>query len=728
MKIFKKYICVRQHDSSDCGAACLATVAKEYGADIRISKIRKFAGTDKGGTTVLGLIKAGEKLNLKSKAVRLKNYDDIKKNFPKPAIAHVTKNRLQHYVVIHEVRKDTVVIADPARGIVKCSLKEFFDIWKGILITFVPTKEFKPQKSDNIVIKGYLQLIKTQKKFFISIFMASLFTTLLGLVGTFYYKFIVDNVANGKSRNGLLLISLGVIALLVFKAITEFMRSVLVLKVTQNLDKSILMGFYKHVIRLPMNFYRTRGVGEIVSRFNDATKIRDMISSVTITVMIDSIMVIGGTIILYSFNKELFFISFIPLVAYLLIIIFFKNPLENGNHKLMESNARFYSYLVESLEGMEMVKAVNGENTATEESEGRFSKVLENMLKFGYINNLQSSIKDSISPIFTVIVLWVGVVEVLSKQITIGTLISYSALLTYFIGPIERLTGLQSQIQSAMVASDRLFEVLEVGEEKVANESTTITSLLGEIKFKNVDFRYGIKKKILNNLNFEIKAGEKVGFVGESGSGKTTIAKLLMGFYDIENGEISINSYNLKNIDKQILRDKVAYVSQESFFFSGTIRENFEFVKPGVEFDEIVKVCKIVRMDDYIDSLPYKYGTMLQENASNLSAGQRQRLSIAKAILRNPEILIMDEATSNLDSITEIEIEKELETYNINNTRIIIAHRLCNVVKCDKIFVFKNGEIIEHGTHEELLSFRGYYFELWCRQAMISSQDVKVIS
>lgn len=729
MRILKKYACVRQHDRTDCGAACLATIAKEYGSNIRISKIRELAGTDKYGTTVLGLIRAGEKLNLKSKAVKLENYEDIRKKIYKPAIAHVTINGLQHYIVIHEVKDNTVIVADPARGIMKYELKQFFDIWKGILIIFVPAKDFKPQKSDNIIIKGYFELIKKQKKFFVSIFIASLLTTILGLVGTLYYKFIVDDVAVGKSQKGLLLISLGVISLLVFKAVMEYIRAILLLKVTQNLDKSILMGFYKHIIRLPMNFYRTRGVGEIISRFNDATKIRDMISSVTVTVMIDSLMVIGGAVILYRSNKQLFFLSFIPLTAYMIIVMIFRKPLDKGNHDLMESNARFYSYLVESLEGIEMVKSVNGEEIVSEESEIKFSKVLKNTLKFGCVNNLQSSIKDSISPIFTVLVLWVGVIEVLSKQITIGTLISYSALLTYFIGPIERLIGLQSQIQSAMVASDRLFEMLELEKEKRSEEvykKTVTKSLFGKISFKNVDFRYGIKSRVLKNLNFEINPGEKVGFVGESGSGKTTIAKLLMGFYDVENGDININSSSIKSIDKKLLRDKIAYVSQESFFFSGTIRENFDFVKPKVTFDQIVEVCKVVQIHEYINDLPHKYETMLQENASNLSSGQRQRLSIAKALLRNPEILIMDEATSNLDSITEIKIEKALESYNSNNTRIIIAHRLCNVVKCDKIFVIKNGEIIEQGTHEELLSFKGYYFELWCRQVLINNHEMAI--
>lgn len=725
MSIFNRYCCVKQYDSNDCGAACLATIAKEYGLNMHISKIREYAGTDIEGTTVLGLVKAGGILNLKGKAVKVKNYNDIKNDFPKPAIAHVTVDggRL-HYVVIHEVKDDTVIIADPGKGIVKYKLNEFFKIWDGVLVAFMPTKDFKAGNEKNSILKGYLELIKTEKKFFAGISIGSIFTALLGFIGTFYYKFIVDNAANGDSKYSLVGISLGVIVLLIFKAIIEFFRSVLLLKVSQNLDKSILMGFYNHVIRLQMNFYRTRKVGDIMSRFNDATKIREMLSSVTVTVMIDSIMVIGGSIVLYNYNKELFRLSFIPIVIYLLIVVLFKKPLRNANQKLMNSYAKFYSYLIESLEGIEMVKSVNGEGAVAEKFQGRFSEVLKSDLSFGYINNLHLNIKSSVAPIFTILVLWVGVSQVLESQFTIGTLISYSALLSYFIGPIERLTGLQSQIQSAMVASDRLFEILELEQEQkgIESDKSIITQTLqGKISFENVDFRYGVKEKVLKNLNFEINFGEKVAFVGESGSGKTTIAKLLMGFYDIESGEININSHNIKEIDKEVLRDKVAYVSQESFFFADSIKNNLGFVNAGVELDKIIEVCKIVQIHDYINDLPHKYYTQLQENAFNLSAGQKQRLSIAKALLRNPEILIMDEATSNLDSITEIEIEKALEFYNTNNTRIIIAHRLCTVVKCNKIFVFKKGEIIEQGSHEELLALQGYYYDLWCRQAMVNN-------
>lgn len=545
----------------------------------------------------------------------------------------------------------------------------------------------------------------------------SLFVNAFGLTGTVYYKFIIDDVAQNALNDKLTLVSLAVMSLLALKCIFEYLRVILVTKVALKFDKIIVINFYNHVIRLPMEFFRTRRTGDIVSRFNDAAKIRDILSSVTVSAMMDLIMVVEGTIVLCWYNSVLFFLSLIPVTLYLILMGIFKKPIKESNRKLMENDAEFCAYLVESLSGNEMVKSVNGEELASTILGNKFEEFLDTELKYNYIEGLHNSLKMSVQNFFTILVLWIGVIQVLNNWYSIGTLITYNALLAYFMGPIERIIGLQSQLQSAIVESNRLFEIMDMAkEEKKENKEVKNESLLGDIVFNNVDFRYGTREKILKCITLRIKKGQKVAFVGESGSGKTTMAKLLLRFYEIEGGSIEINNQKLSNIDKGFLRERMAYVSQDYFFFSGTIRENLEFVKPGLSEEEMINVCKIVRMDDFIQTLQYKYDTLLEENAANLSAGQRQRLSIAKALLRNPEILIMDEATSNLDSITEIEIERALDNYQIENTRIMIAHRLSTIVNCDQIFVFKKGELLEAGTHEELINNHGYYYDLCKRQ------------
>lgn len=335
-------------------------------------------------------------------------------------------------------------------------------------------------------------------------------------------------------------------------------------------------------------------------------------------------------------------------------------------------------------------------------------------LKYCKLTNIQNSLKSITKSIFAIFVLWFGAYLVINQKCSIGSLITFNALTVYFIDPIERIMNLQPKIQSAIVASKRINEILELEVEKMKdNTECKSQSLLGDIVFENIDFRYGLKELTLNNINLKIREKEKIALVGESGSGKTTIAKMLLNFYKPDKGDITINSYNILDIDKSVLRKKIAYISQKSFFFSGTIYDNLKLANENATYEAITKVCKEAHIDKFIDSLPNKYYTILEENASNLSEGQKQRLSIARALLKNPEIIIMDEATSNLDLLTEKAIIETLNECTSGITTIIIAHRLSTIRKCDKIFVLEKGCIVEEGAHSELINKRGYYQKLW---------------
>lgn len=721
MKIGKKYHCIKQHDIKDCGAACLATISKQYGLKIPISKIREVAGTDTQGTSAYGIVKAAESVGFTAKGVKASKPEDIFSDFPKPAIAHVILDgSLLHYVVIHKVTKDEILVADPGKGIVKYKPEDFFKIWTGVLIIMVPAPTFEKGDETKGLFKRFWGLIKVQKNLLGNIFVASILITILGIIGSFYFTFLLDDILPNNLDKSLWIISLAMIGLAVFRVIIEFFRSLLLIHMSQNIDIPLLLGYYNHVIDLPMNFFGTRKVGEIISRFNDAGKIRDAISSATLTLMIDTLMAIVGGVILYMQSSKLFITCFIPLILYLFLVFIFKKSLEDVNRNVMEDNAKLTSYLVESIEGIETVKAFNGERKVNLETEKKFIKFIKSIFKYGYVNNLQGSLKNAVKAVFGICILWLGVYLSLKGEITVGTLISFNALLAYFIEPIERMINLQPELQSAMVAADRLGEILDLEIEKEKNEDKKINpkTLLGDINFKNVDFRYGTRQLVLKNININIKPGEKIALVGESGSGKTTIAKLLMNFYDIEKGEIILNNYNIKDINKEVLRDKTSYISQDSFFFSGTIKENLQFANEDATYEEIIEVCKQAQIHDFINSMPLRYETLLEEKGSNLSGGQRQRLAIARALLKKPEILIMDEATSNLDSITEKAIEKTIEECTTNVTTIIIAHRLSTIMRCDRIYVMDKGEIIEEGNHEQLLKNKGYYYRLWNGQAL----------
>lgn len=719
MRIFKRYVCIKQHDLKDCGPACLATISKQYGLKIPISKIREIAGTDMQGTSAYGIIKAAEKLGFSAKGVKATKPEDIFSEFPLPAIAHVViDGKLLHFVVIHEVNKKEIIVADPGKGIVKYRVEEFLNIWTGVLILLVPKTEFKKGDETKGLFNRFIGLLKPQKTLLINIFLASIIYTILGIIGAFYFKFLMDEIIPYNLVKTLHVFSIGIIVLNLTKIVLSAFRTHLLLYLSQRIDINLMLGYYQHVLELPMNFFSTRKVGEIISRFMDASKVREAISGATLTIMIDTLMAIAGAVMLYVQNAYLFAITLVPVVIYAVIVICFNKPFERLNRKQMEDNSYLTTYLVESLNGIETVKSFGAENKVNFETETRFVKLVKSIFKYGWATNLQSTLKTFVKTTGGTVIIWVGAYQVMQGKMTLGQLLTYNSLLAYFLDPIENLINLQSMLQSAFVASDRLGEILDLEIEKSDNEhkKIKIPSLKGDIDIKNLDFRYGTRQLVLKNINLKIKQGEKIAIVGESGSGKTTLAKLLLRFYDWEKGEILINGINIKDINIESLREKISYISQDIFLFSGTIRENLSLGMENDNLEEIIEACKISKAHDFINTLPLRYDTLLEENGSNLSGGQKQRLAIARAILKKPDILIMDEATSNLDSVTERAIEKTINEFSKNITTIIIAHRLSTIRRCDRIVVMDKGEIVEIGTHDELINKGGYYYKLWNEQ------------
>lgn len=711
-----KLYCIKQHDITDCGAACLATVSKQYGLKMPISKIREVAGTDKQGTNAAGMIKAAEKLGFTAKAVK-GDQNAFFSEFPLPAIAHViVDGALLHYVVIHKITKKQVVVADPAKGIVKYTPEEFFKQWTGILILLVPSEQFEKGDETESTLSRFFKMLLPQKKLLFDIFLASLVYTILGVGASFYFKVMMDDIVPNGLEKTLHVVSVGVILLYLFQTLLGAFRSHMMLYLSQRLDISLILGYYHHVLKLPMNFFGSRKVGEIVSRFTDASRVRDAISGATLTIMIDTLMAVIGGIILYMQNSSMFGIAFIIVLLYAVIVFAFNKPLKNINRKVMEDNSQLTSYLVESLNGIETVKSYNAERSAGFETEKKFVKFMRSIFKNGWLNNLSGSLSGFLSMAGGAAILWLGAYKVIKGEITLGELITFNALLGYFLTPVKNLINLQPMMQTAIVAAERLGEVLDAPIENTAVQKIVPKTLKGDIQLQNIDFRYGTRRLVLNNIDLNIKQGEKIALVGESGSGKTTLVKLLMNFYQAEKGEILLNNYNIKDIDLETLRDKIAYISQETFLFSGTILENLTLGMECPDMEEVIRVTKMTRCFDFINELPMRFETMLGENGTDLSGGQRQRLAIARALLKKPDILIMDEATSNLDSITERAIENTINETTDGITTIIIAHRLSTIMKCDKIYVMDKGQIIESGNHFELMDKRGFYYELWKEQ------------
>ena len=729
--MFKKYYCVKQHDITDCGAACLTTISKQYGFSTSITKIREIAGTDKQGTNAYGVIKAAEALGFTAKGVK-GDKDAFFSEFPLPCIAHViVDGTLLHYVVIHKISKKEILVADPGKGLTKYKPDDFFKIWTGVLILMVPSATFQKGKETKGLFTRFFGLLSPQKKLLVNIFFTSLIYTLLGILGSFYFKFLLDDIIQYNLEKTLTVLSIGILFLYLFQILLSYFRSYLVLYLSQKIDIPLILGYYQHVLGLPMNFFGTRKVGEIISRFMDASKVRDAISGATLSIMIDTLMAVAGAIILYLQNSTLFLIALIIAVIYGIIVFAFNKPVKKINQQQMEQNAQLTSYLVESLNGIETVKTFKAEDEASLKTENKFIKLLRLIFKGGILNNVRGSITNFTAMVGGVLILWVGASNVIHGNMSIGQLITFNALLAYFLDPIKNLINLQPMLQTAIVASDRLGEIFDLELERdleIEEKKIKPADLRGDIQFKKVDFRYGTRALVLKEIDLHIKHGEKIAFVGESGSGKTTLVKLLMNLYPWEKGDILIKDYNLKDINLDALRERIAYISQDIFMFSGAIRDNLCLGRKDLEMSEIIEACQMAQAHEFINKLPLRYETHLEENATNLSGGQKQRLAIARAILKKPDIFIMDEATSNLDSIAEKAIEKTIETVCMGVTTIIIAHRLSTIKRCDRIYVMEDGRIIETGNHAELLQREGRYYELWKEQLPDNKEKPEVKS
>ena len=708
--MFKKYYSVLQRDETDCGPACVLTVAKQYKSNFSVAKLRDVMGTDKNGTNIVGILKGLEYSGFDSKAVKVEDRK-IDNSVSFPLIAHIqTKENLLHYVVVHNVTKKSIIISDPAIGIKKYTHEKFSEIWTGILILIDPKKNFEKRNENDNSLMRFFYVLKNQKSLLWNIFLTSMLYTFLGIISSFYFKFLVDYVLKDKLVTTLNILIIGVIMLEIIKIFLSIFRGFLLMFLGQRIDVSILFGYYNHMIRLPMKFFSSRKAGEIISRFSDADNINDTVAETVLSLMLDVIMSVVGGIIVYFQNPYLFFISVVLLLLYTIIVFSFKGILKKVNREVLENNSQMTSLVIQSINGIETIKTYNLEKRIQDETEFKYLKVLKSSLKRTKIGIFLGTLSEIVELLGNMAIIWIGSMQVINGKLTLGEMMVFNTLLGYFTEPVKNLIGLQPTIQTAMVSADRLGEVIDLDIEQ-KDERIIPDNLKGDIEIKNLDFRYGTREQILKNINMKIKKGEKIALVGESGSGKTTLAKLFLKFFDFEKGEININDFNIKDIDITFLREKISYISQDIFLFNNTIKENL-MLNETIKMEEVIEMAKKINAYDFINQLPQRFNYVIEENGANLSMGQKQRLSILRALLKKPDILIMDEATSNLDTITENIIQNTLNNLDMEMTIIIIAHRLSTIRMCDRIYVLDKGEIIESGTHEELVNMKGKYYKL----------------
>lgn len=711
---------IQQLDETDCGAACIAMIAIHYGLHRSITSIRQVSGTDTKGTNLAGMVQASKKLGFDAHALK-GNADALTPDLPVPFIVHLARpsdrGTLMHFAVVKKITKNKVFLLDPDSSFGRHSMpkEEFLKIWTGYVIFLTPAKEFKREKGSGSLLFQFLPILKPHAKTLALACVASVILIVFGIVSSLYFRYVIDEILFSNAKLSLAAFSIGMLCIVILQAVMGAVRNTLLTNFAFKTDLQLIFSYFSHVLHLPLSFFDTRKTGEIISRFEDAGKIRNALSQAVISVIMDTAMILVVGPVLFAVNKTLFFIVLLTVPFSSVILYIFSKLYRKQYKKLMSENAEVHSYLVESINGSATVKALNAESLVFNEYEKRQMKMTWTGWKAAHLSIYQGMSTELVKQIGSTALFWVGSFLIIQGEFSIGTLISFNALASYFTGPLERLVNLQASLQEAFVAANRLGEILELeleqDEEKRFIEPAAIE---GNIQFNDVAFRYGTRKYVYEKLSFTIEKGQWAAFVGPSGCGKTTLIKLILKFYVPESGSIHIDKYDIRDLDASSLRTLIGYVPQDIFLFSGTIAENIALHKPSASLEEIMEASQKTGAHEFINSLPDRYNTVLGERGATLSGGERQRLALTRALLGSPQVLILDEATSNLDTVSEKLVHQTIEKLRSERiTTILIAHRLSTVVNCDKIFVLDKGLIAEAGTHEELVQADGLYKKLW---------------
>jgi ATP-binding cassette subfamily B protein len=717
--MFRKYTCVRQHDLVDCGAAALATVALHHRRPIGLEQMRDLTGTDRAGANLLGLLQAAERLGFSARGVQ-GPYEALAR-VPLPAVAHTrTDEGLGHFVVLHRVRSMAVVVADPARGVERLSRDEFCRRWTGYLLLVVP--EAKPPAAAAGAApapawRRFLGLLTPHTAVLVEAFLCAVLMTLLGISTSYFIQHLVDSVlphGEGRLLNAL---GVGMVLLLVFRCLFGALRQYLVAHVSRKVDLTLIAGYARHVLGLPLRFFEMRRVGEILSRVNDAAKVREAVSGTTLTVVVDGTVVVVLVAVLFGYDLPLALAAtaFVPL---LLAGSLAHHPAARRlSCRAMESGAQLCAHLVEDVGGVETAKAFGAERARAEEGESRLVALVQDLFRLQKLGISMGALGVLVTSLAGIVILWYGGHRVIAGGLTVGQLMFFYTLLGFLLGPMERLASVDLKLQDALVAVDRLYQILDIEAEAPACAAQLpFRAVRHRIELQDISFRYGCREPVLEHVHLSIPAGRTVAIIGESGSGKSTLLKLLTGFYEPTAGRVLIDGVDLRDFELTSLRRGVAVVSQDPFIYSGTVRDNIALGRPEASAGEVIEAARLAGLDEFIGALPQRYDTLIGERGANLSGGQRQRLAIARALLRRPDVLLFDEATSHLDTATERAIQESLRTALAGRTVVLVAHRLSTVRDADVIYVLHHGRVVEEGTHHQLLAREGRYWSLWRAQ------------
>ncbi len=675
----------------------MRSIVREYGittADIEPEEIIRIA-KNKG-------------FKIKKKNLTIAEFPE---KYPMPAIIRMNDDTYKVLLALNREEKKALILTPLAKTPEPVS----FDELQSQIQDYILVLKHKLIDDDaKFGFKWFFLEIFKYKQIMAQVLLGSFVIQLFGLVTPLFTQVILDKVLVNRTISTLNVLAIAFIIVSVFELLLNLSRNYIFIHTTNKIDAKLGAKLFRHLFRLYYVYFEKRQVGNIVARVRELDRIREFITNKSVSVLIDAFFSIVFLAVMWVYSPKLTIISLVFLGIIAIIYLLITPELRTRLEEKFQMGAHSNSYLVEAVTGVQTVKSLAVEGSMYRKWEDKLGKYLKSSFNLALIGNFTGSVCGFLQKAMTICILYVGVLLVLENKLTIGQLIAFQMFSGQFSAPMLRLVGLWNEFQQTLLAVDRIGDILNSPVEVQSGNAITLSSVKGDIKVENLSFKYNVESpNVLNNINIEIKAGQKIGFVGRSGSGKSTITKLIQRLYYTTEGTIYIDGIDIRNIDPVWLRTNIGIVLQENYLFSGTIRDNIALPRPNVPMEGIIQAARISGAHDFISKLPRGYDTEVGERGSSLSGGQKQRIAIARALISNPRILIFDEATSALDYESERIIRDNMAMICRGRTSIVIAHRLSTIKDCDMIYCFDDGKIVEQGTHEELLQHDGYYKKLY---------------
>jgi len=713
----------KQLDAMDCGPTCLRIIAKYYGKEYSLNRLREYCLISREGVSLLGLSQAAEQIGFKSLAVQV-SYDNLEK-LPLPVIIHW---RDRHFVVVYKIVKDKIFISDPAHGLITYQKQDFLDQWiggkakevmQGVVLLLEPTDDFHAIKNDRhqseIGFRYLLSYLKDFKKPLIYLFTLTLLGSLFQVILPFISQAVIDRGIKRLDIEFIYLMLIAQVVLFSSKTISDFQRNWILLRVGTRISIVSIYDFLGKLMRLPISFFDSRLIGDILQRLTDHNRVQSFLTSTTLSAAfsIFSLVLLSTVLLMYSPIIFLVFIS--GSAIYLVWLLFFMKRRKELDYKLFNQFSANQSNLIQLISGMQEIKLNNCEDQKRDEWKHIQEKIYQISVQNLQIANYQQGGGEVINEFKNIFISFLAARQVVDGNISLGVLVAIQYIIGQLDGPLYQLVELIRSVQDTNISLERLSEIQTMEDEDAYNDDKVNVSVDQEdINISDLSFRYpGPRTKdVLKNLNLRIPNGKVTAIVGTSGSGKTTLLKLLLKFYLPTHGTIKLGEVDLYNINSRSWRKKCGVVMQDGYIFSDTVAKNIALGEDKPEAGKLMEAASIANIDKYIETLPLGYDTKIGAEGLELSKGQKQRILIARAVYKNPDSLFLDEATNALDANNESAIVKKLDSFFKGKTVVVIAHRLSTVKNADQIIVIDNGQIVEVGNHKELTELRGFYYQL----------------